>query len=37
MMGTGWNFDGFSAVYLGPNGTVYIGQYGGLIAIRDTQ
>lgn len=36
LMGTGWNFDGFSALYLGPNGTAYIPQYGGLIAIRDT-
>ena len=36
LMGTGWNFDGFTAVYLGPNGTAYIPQYGGLIAIRDT-
>jgi hypothetical protein len=37
MMGTGWNFDGFSAVYLGPNGTAYIGQYGGVVAVRDTR
>lgn len=36
LLGTGLNYDGFENVLIGPTGTAYISQYGGLIAIRDT-
>jgi len=36
LLGTGFNYDGFENVLIGPTGTAYISQYGGLIAIRDT-
>ena len=35
-LGTGFNFDGFQVDLIGPTGTAYIPQYGGLIAVRDS-
>jgi hypothetical protein len=35
LLGTGFNFDGFEVDLIGPNGTAYAPEYGGLIAIRD--
>jgi hypothetical protein len=38
MAGTGTLFDGwYPCVGIGPNGTAYVGQYGGLLAIRDAR
>ncbi len=38
LAGTGWRFDGYWAgSVIGPNGTACVGQYGGLLAIRDTR
>jgi hypothetical protein len=34
-LGTGFNFDGFQVDLIGPNGTAYVPQYGGLITVRD--
>jgi len=34
-LGTGFNFDGFEVDLIGPDGTAYIPQFGGLIALRD--
>jgi hypothetical protein len=36
-LGTGFNFDGFEVDLIGPTGTAYIPQYGGLIAVRDSR
>jgi endonuclease YncB( thermonuclease family) len=36
LLGTGFNFDGFENVLVGPTGTAYISQYGGLISIKDS-
>ena len=37
LMGTGYNFDAFGDLLIGPNGTAYMPEYGGVIAVRDTQ
>ncbi len=36
-LGTGFDYDSFSLVLIGPDGTAYSGQYGGLVAVRDTR
>ena len=36
LLGTGFGYDSFSEVMIGPTGTAYLPQYGGLIAVRDT-
>jgi hypothetical protein len=36
LLGTGFNYDGFENVLIGPTGTAYISQYGGLISIKDS-
>jgi hypothetical protein len=35
LMGTGFGYDAFGDIVIGPNGTVYMPEYGGLIAVRD--
>ena len=37
LMGTGYNFDAFGDLVIGPNGTAYMPEYGGLVAVRDTR
>jgi hypothetical protein len=37
LMGTGYNFDAFGDLVIGSNGTVYMPEYGGLVAVRDTR
>jgi hypothetical protein len=37
LMGTGYNFDAFGDLLIGSNGTAYMPEYGGVIAVRDTQ
>lgn len=37
LLGTGFGYDSFSEVMIGPTGTAYLPQYGGLIAVRDTR
>ena len=36
LLGTGFGYDSFSGVMIGPTGTAYLPQFGGLIAVRDT-
>ena len=36
-LGTGFDYDSFTLVLIGPDGTAYSGQYGGLVAVRDTK
>jgi len=37
LLGTGFGYDNFSAVIIGPTGTAYIPGYGGIVAVRDTK
>ncbi len=36
-MGTGFGYDTFGDLVIGPSGTAYMPQYGGLVAVRDTR
>ena len=36
LLGTGFAYDSFSAVIIGPTGTGYMPGYGGIVAVRDT-
>jgi hypothetical protein len=36
LMGTGYNFDAFGDLLIGPNGIAYMPEYGGVVAVRDT-
>ncbi len=35
-MGRGFGYDAFGDLVIGPNGTAYMPEYGGLVAVRDT-
>lgn len=38
IQGTGWRYDSWvPGLFLGPNGTAYVGDNGGIMAIRDTR
>jgi hypothetical protein len=37
LMGTGYNFDAFGDLLIGSNGTAYMPEYGGVVAVRDTR
>lgn len=36
-LGTGFGYDSFSAMIIGPTGTAYMPGYGGIVAVRDTK